>query len=331
MTLQLKPLKYMLILLLVLPLTLKPYADSQAQSDKLQVLATYSILGDVVQNVGGEAIELSVLVGPDGDAHTFEPTPQDGISLLEADLIFENGLEFETWLDDLYEASGSEAPRVDVSMGIETLAFEEAGHDHEGEEHKNEGEDHEHEGEDQGHDHGEFDPHTWQNPQNVILMAQNIQAALSEADPANAEAYAANAQDYIAELEALDAEIEATLASIPAENRKLVTSHDALGYFADRYGFEVLVTVLPATTEAADPSAGELAEIIETIQAAGIPAVFIENIANPDLMERIAQEAGVELAPSLYTDALGEAGSDGDTYLNMMRYNTRVLAEALGG
>lgn len=203
------------------------------------------------------------------------------------------------------------------STGQELVA-EEEGHDHEHEE-----------GEEHAHDHGEFDPHIWQNPQNVIVMTENVRDALIEADPANADTYTANAAAYIAELQALDTEIEAAVSAVPVESRKLVTSHDALGYFADRYGFEVIATVLPATTEATDPSAGEMAELIETIQSSGVSAVFIENVSNPDLMEQIADAAGVEVAAGLYTDALGEVGSEGDTYLKMMRYNASVITDAL--
>jgi ABC-type Zn uptake system ZnuABC Zn-binding protein ZnuA len=217
----------------------------------------------------------------------------------------------------LMAATNEIAAFIAQSTGQEMIVEE--NHDHAEEE------DHAHD----GHDHGEFDPHIWQNPQNVIVMTENVRDALIAADPANAEAYTANAAAYIAELQALDAEIETAVSAIPAENRKLVTSHDALGYFAARYGFEVIATVLPATTEAADPSAGDVAEIIEAIQAAGVPAVFIENVSNPDLMEQIADNAGVEVAPGLYTDALGEAGSEGSTYLEMMRYNVAVIAAAL--
>ncbi len=323
-----------------------------AEDAPLSVVASYSILGEWVEKVGGDAIQLSMLVGPDADAHTFEPTPADVATLSEAELIFENGLEFETWLDSLYASSGSDARRVVVTEGLELLeaenghehhgdgegAHEEEAHegeheeDHEGEEHESEEHAHEEEHEEagHGHDHGEFDPHVWHDVSNVIVMVANIRDALTQADPDNAERYRANAAAYTAELEALDAFIMESVATLPEERRKLVTSHDSFGYFAARYGFEVVGTVLPSvSTEVADPPAGELAALIDEIQAAGVPAIFAENVSNPRLLERVASGAGVTVAPTLYTDALGTPGSEGETYLAMMRYNTMTIVEAL--
>jgi ABC-type Zn uptake system ZnuABC Zn-binding protein ZnuA len=180
------------------------------------------------------------------------------------------------------------------------------------------------------HDHGELDPHVWQDPNNAIVMAENIRDALVEADPENARTYERNADEYISRLEGLDAEVSEKVAAIPEDRRVLFTTHDTFGYFAQEYGFEVDTALGSVSTEASDPSAGEVAELVEEIRASGVPAVFAENISNPALMRRIADEAGVELAPTLYTDALGEPGSSGDTYLKMVRYNTTTIAEALG-
>jgi len=179
------------------------------------------------------------------------------------------------------------------------------------------------------HEHGEFDPHIWHDPNNGIVMVENIRAALSEADSANADVYATNAEAYIAELTALDTYIREQVATIPEANRILVTSHDTFGYFADEYGFEVLNVLGSLSTEAADPSAGELAELIGEIQASGVPAIFTENITNPALVEQVASEAGVIVAPTLYTDALGQPGTAGETYLSMLRYNIDTITEAL--
>lgn len=276
----------------------------------LRVVATYSILGDLVQNIAGENIELTVLVGPDGDSHVYEPTPQDAVALAKADLVFENGLEFETWLDDLYESSGSTALRIVVSDDIDPLPFE--GHDPAPD-----------------HENGESDPHIWHDPNNAVVMVKNIRAALVEADPANADTYNANAEAYTAQLTELDAAIREQVATIAEANRILITSHDTFGYFADEYGFEISSAIASVSTEAADPSAGEIAELVEFIQAEGVPALFAENVTNPDLMQRIADEAGVVLAANLYTDALGQAGTPGATYLEMMRYNIDTIAAAL--
>lgn len=198
-------------------------------------------------------------------------------------------------------------------------------HDHDTHDHDH-GHDHRH----HGHVHGEFDPHIWMSPRNAIVMVENIRDALVAADPANADFYTANAAAYIEKLEQLDAEIRALVAEIPEERRKLVTMHEVFGYFARDYGFELLGSALGAvTTEAADPGAGQMAALIEEIQAAGVPAIFVENVGNPALMARIAEEAGVKLAPPLYTHGLGPAGSGAEDYISMIRTNVNIIVEAL--
>lgn len=303
-------------------------AGGQGSSDegRLRVVATYSILGDMVRNVGGDDIELTTLVGPDSDAHTFEPAPADNAKLSEAEVVFENGLGFESWLDDLYESSGSGAERAVVTEGIEPLpAPEEEGHGHAGEE--------EHAGEEHAGEegHGESDPHVWHDPVNAVVMVENVRDALVEADPDNADAYRRNAGEYVAEIEGLGTEVQERVDSIPPEDRVLFTSHDTFGYFAERYGFGVDTALASVSTEASDPSARETAELIEEIESSGVPAIFAENVSNPAVMERVAAESGVELAPPLYTDALGEPGTEGGTYVDMVRYNSSTIAEALGG
>lgn len=305
-------------------------AGVMAQGEPLKVVATFSVLGDLVQNVAGDTVDLTVLVGPDADTHNYEPSPADIVTLDDADLIVENGLEFETWLDDLVTSSGSDATRVVASGGVEPLPASEL-EEHEGEE--AEGEEHEgeegeaHKGEDE---HGEFDPHVWHDPQNALTMVENIRAALVEADPANAESYNANAEAYTAELESLNTYIQEQVATVPEARRKLVTSHDTFGYFARRYGFEVIGTVIPSvSTEVADPAAGDLAALIDEIEATGATAIFAENVTNPDLLEQVAASAGVTVAPPLYTDALGPEGSEGSTYLAMGRYNVDTIVQAL--
>jgi len=298
-------------------------AATPAFTHKLKVVATYSILGDMVQNVGGEAIELKVLVGRDGDVHTFEPTPQDGVALKDAQVIFENGLEFEAWLDELYAASNAQAVRAAVSDGIEPLAASVEG------EHHAEHEEQEAHSEEE-HEHGEFDPHIWHSAANAAQMVKNIQNALSAVDPANAAVYQANAEKYLTEIAALETYIKEQVNTLPAERRKLVTTHDTLGYFARDYGFEIVGTALGSiSTESGDPAADELAELVNDIKLAGVPSIFAENVANEKLMSQMAVEAGVKLAPMLYTDALGPSGSAGETYLKLMRYNVETIVEAL--
>ena len=285
-------------------------------------MASFSILGDLVKNVGGEAVAVTTLIGPGVDAHTYDPAPADLVVLSEADIVFENGLGFEPWLDAFYESAQPSAERIVVTEGITPR---EAGEQHE------EGEEHEEEGA-EAHEHGQFDPHVWQDVANAIVMVENIRDALVAADPDRAEQYEANAAAYIAELEALDASIREQVGTLPLERRKLITSHDTFGYFAAAYGFEVIGTALGSlSTEASDPSARDIATLITEIEEAGVPAIFAENVANPDLMESIAAEAGVSLAPSLYTDALGPPGSPGESYVGMMQSNVTTIVDALSG
>ncbi len=272
---------------------------------KLPVVATFSILGDVVAQVGGEAIKVDTLVGPDSDAHTFEPSPKDNIVLSKAQLIFEIGLAFETWLDKFYEVSESQAARVVVSQGLTLIAA----------------------GPEDGHD---VDPHIWHDVKNVIHITQRIRDALIQAAPAQAERYRANAARYIEALQALDAWVVDQVRSLPASSRKLVTSHDTFGYFAKRYGFAIVGTALEGfSTEVSGPSAGAIAALVNRIAAEGVPAIFAENMHNAKLMQRIAHEAGVQIPPPLYTDALGLPGSAGATFIKMMRYNVTTIINTL--
>jgi zinc/manganese transport system substrate-binding protein len=300
------------------------FAQTPVSGEPVQVVASFSILGDLVKNVGGEAVAVTTLIGPGVDAHTYDPAPADLVVLAEADLIFENGLGFEPWLDGFFESTQPPGTRVVVTEGITPREVGADADEHEEEEHLEE--------EDAGHEHGRFDPHVWHDVANVIIMVGNIRDALVAADPARAELYEANAAAYVAALEALDASIREQVGTLPPERRKLVTSHDTFGYFADAYGFEVIGTALGSiSTEAGDPSARDIAMLITEIEEAGVPAVFAENVANPDLMESIAAEAGVTLAPSLYTDALGPQGSSGETYIGMMQSNVTTIVDALSG
>jgi ABC-type Zn uptake system ZnuABC Zn-binding protein ZnuA len=280
---------------------------------RLAVVASFSVLGDFVHAVGGDLVTVTTLVGPGGDAHTFEPTPKESVALAHASVLVENGLGFEPWLDDLYAAAGSQAVRVVATQGVTAQpAAEEAGAALDS--------------------HGELDPHVWHDVANAIVMVRTIADGLSKADAAHADSYAQNAEAYIARLNELDAFVQQQVATLAPERRKLVTSHDTFGYYARRYGFELVGTALGSlSTEVADPSAAQTAELVSTIKAAGVPAIFAENVSNPALVETIAREAGVKVGPPLYSDALGEPGSPGATYIEMMRYNTVAIVSALKG
>ncbi|MBA3416513.1 MAG: zinc ABC transporter substrate-binding protein [Chloroflexia bacterium] len=333
---------------LALGVTLGPPEVSRAQSpaaaEPLRVVATFSILGDLVAAVGGDAIELRTIVAAGTDAHTFEPAPDDAIALGEADLVFANGLGFEPWFDQLAEGADAPLPVVVVTDGLEPR---EAGGEHADEEHADEehAEDEAHADEESGHeegeehadeegdhDHGADDPHVWHDVRNAMAMTEAIRDALIAADPAAAAIYEANATAALAELEALDAWVVEQVATLPEERRKLVTSHDTFGYFADRYGFAVVGTAFDSlSTEGGGPAAREIADLVGEIEAAGVPVIFGENVQNPELMEAVAEEAGVALAPTLYTDALGAPGEEADSYEAMVRHNVETIVAALGG
>lgn len=299
-----KILKIVIVWLIFAGLSRSVTAD---QAGAVKVVSTNSILAQWVQHVGGKRIDQSVLVGVNGDPHTFEPTPRDSSELKDADLIFEFGLGLEPWLDKLYEASESTAKRYRVTNGLMLLSNQS---DKDG--------------------HTEFDPHVWHDVGNAIIMVQVIQDALMHSDPAGAEEYLLNAESYLKSLAELHAWVFEVVSKLPPERRKLVTSHDTFSYFARRYGFDVIGTVIEsATTEMADPSALKLAGLTQKIKSAGVPAVFIENVSNPRIVQALAREAGVRVAPSLYSDALGEPGSDGEDYIKMITHNVKTIIEAL--
>jgi len=287
-------------------------AHAGADAGKLKVVATISIIGDWVHQVGGNDISLTTLVGPDGDPHEYQPVPSDSMTLSDAAIIFENGVGLESWLPKLCDAAQPRAQRVVVTRGIDVRHVPDA------------------EGARPNGRDDDRDPHAWQNVKNAIVCVGNIRDALAQADPAHAPAYRARAEDYDRQLEALDAYIAQQINSLPQDRRKLVTSHDAFGYFGQRYGVDISRSALESvTTEAADPSAMQLAAVVDQIKAAGVPVIFRESMQNPKLIDQIASDAGVKVGPPLYSDALGAPGTDGDTYLKMMRYNADVLVNAL--
>lgn len=275
---------------------------------RLKVVASTTIVGDVVAQVGGDRIELTVLFPPGADPHTFEPRPQDMAAISQAEVIVLNGLGLEEALEPVLETNAT-GLIVHASEGIEPLAFEG-------------------EGEGNEHDHAGGDPHTWTDPNNVILWTENIAAALSQADPAHAAEYQANAEAYIAELRGLDAWIRAQAAQVPAERRKLVTDHLIFGYFAEEYGFEQVGALVGSFSTNAAPSARELAALEDLIRAQGVPAIFVGRDVNPALAEQVARDTGIRVV-SLYSGSLGAPGGEADTYLKYMRYNVSAIIEAL--
>jgi zinc/manganese transport system substrate-binding protein len=288
------------------------------------VVVSFSVLGDIVENVVGDAATVKTFVGPDSDAHAYEPTPQDAVALEQATAVVTIGLGFEPWLDEIYAASGSKSPVIVSSAALKPIKVDPAAGGHADEEGHAEEEAH-------AGDAEELDPHVWHDAQNVITMVETIRDGLIAAMPDQAETFRANSTRYIAELQQLDGEIATMVDSIPAERRKLVTNHDTFGYFAQRYGFVVVGTVLGVSTEGNDPSATEIVALTAAIRESAVPTIFIENMSNSSLIDNVAAEAGVTIAPALYTDALGSADSDGSTYLNMMRYNVTTMKTALQG
>ena len=294
----------------------------------LRAVATFSILGDMVSRIGGEHVAVTTLVGPGGDAHVYRPTPAAARAVSEAQMLVVNGLDFEGWLDRLIQASDFAGIRVVATAGIEPIAVEddgdEHGHDDDHGEGKSAGE---HGDGHDGHDHGAFDPHAWQSLPHAVVYVDNITSALAKADPDNAGTFYRNRAAYVAEIEALDAEIRGVFAELPPGCRTIVTSHDSFRYFGRDYG---LTFIAPqGLSTASEASARDVARLIQFIRDQGIRAVFPENVADPRLLERIADETGAAIGGTLYPGAL--SGPDGPvpTYLDMMRHNARTLAQAL--
>lgn len=279
-------------------------------AEPLPVVASFSILGDLVRVVGGERVSVTTLVGPDEDAHVFEPKPADARAIVQSRLLVVNGLGFEPWAQKLAKSAGYKGETVVASQGVKSRAMAaEKGHD------------------EKGHQHEETDPHAWQNPDNVALYARNIAAALAKADPAGATLYQANASAYVKELQTLDAWAKAQFATLPAARRKVITSHDAFGYFAAQYQVKFLAPQGVSTD--AEPSAKEVAQLIRQIQREKIRAVFVENMSNPKLLAQLAKDAGVSAGPALYVDALSAAGGPADSYLKLMRHNVTHLVRGM--
>ncbi len=277
---------------------------------KLNVVATFSILGDLTKNVGGDRIEVTTLVGPNGDVHVYEPTPADAKAVGNADVVLVNGLGLEGWVDRLIKTSGYQGPVVVASQGVKPreMAAEEL---------------------EQGAKHGPLmtDPHAWQDVGNGRLYVQNIAKGLETVDPASASVYRANAEAYTAKLSELDQWVRKEFSGIPQPKRRMITTHDAFGYFGAAYGITIISPVGFSTESEA--SAGDIANLIKQIRREKITTVFLENVTDPRLMEQIAKESGVTLGGTLYSDALSKPDGPAATYLEMFKNNVSLIAAAM--
>jgi zinc/manganese transport system substrate-binding protein len=278
-------------------------ADAAA---KVKAVASFSILGDMVKQVGGDRVEVTTLVGPNGDAHVFSPTPADAAALARADIFFVNGLGFEGWMKRLQTSSGFKGKTVVASQGVKPLTMVEEGG---------------------GKSKAVIDPHAWQSLANGKIYVANIRDGLIAADPAGKAVYEANAAKYLAAIAKEAAAVKAAIAKLPPARRRIITGHDAFGYFADSYKIEIIAP--EGVTTESEASAKDVAMIIRQIKAEHIPAVFLESITDPRMLDQIAQETGAKIGGVLYSDALSPPDGPAPTYLDMFRHNTAALTAAL--
>jgi zinc/manganese transport system substrate-binding protein len=275
-----------------------------AAPGKLKVVATITILGDMVQQVGGPDVAVTTLVGPDGDAHAYEPTPADAKALSAADLVVVNGLGLEGWMDRLVQASGNHGPIVVASERVNPRYIDEGGKI-------------------------VNDPHAWQDLQNGHRYVVNIETALAQVDPAHAAAYQAASKTYLGAIDALDGHIRSEIAEVPPERRKVVSSHDAFGYFGQAYGVEFVAP--QGISEEAEPSAADIKQLIDQIRSEHIKVLFFENALSPRLVQQIGRETGAVVGGTLYADALSPPDGPAPTYLDMFRHNLPLLKAAMLG
>ncbi|NBX66965.1 MAG: metal ABC transporter substrate-binding protein [Proteobacteria bacterium] len=270
----------------------------------LKAVASFSIIGDVVKIIGGDEVALTTIIGPDTDAHAFEPTPSDAKSLADADIVFINGLGFEGWIERL----AAEKKITVLSKEIKALSsHDDHGHDH---------------------DHKGSDPHAWQDVSNMRNYVASIAATLSSLRPAKSQYFVDRAAQYDLELQKLDRDIHTAIQSVPSEKRKIITSHDAFGYFENAYGITIIAA--EGLGAHASPSASGVARLLDQIKKEQIKTVFLENLSDPKLITRIATDTGATLGGTLYTDALSAAGGPADTYIKMMRHNLSLMLTAMG-
>ncbi len=280
----------------------------------IQAVASFSILGDMVRQVGGERVEVNVLVGPGADAHVYQPTPAQAKTVAKAQVLFSNGLGFEGWMARLLKSANYKGTHVVATQGADVL---EAGSDDHG------AKPDAHKGHGHKHDHGKSDPHAWQSVPNAIVYVKNIAKGLCSADAAGCDSYQKNATAYTEQLKALDAEVRTAWGAIPQAQRKVITSHDAFGYYGKAYGVTFL-SPQGISTES-EASAKGVARLVRQIKAENVKALFVETISNPRLIEQIGRETGVKPAGELFSDSLSKEGGPADSYVKMIRYNTSKL------
>ena len=278
-------------------------SDSDSGSgSELTAVATTTEVADLVRNVGGERVDVHGLLSPGADPHGYEPRPSDATSIFDAAVVFKSGGEVDEWLDELVDNAGGEAEVVDLIDSVRTIESD-----------------------------GETDPHWWHDPRNALLAVAAIRDALSEADPEGRRVYEGNAAAYSRELRRLDREIAVCIEKVPAAKRKLVTSHDSLGYFADRYGIDVVGSVIPSLSTQAQPSAGDIADLVDQVRDEGVEAVFPEAETSERLEQALAREAGAQVGDPLWADTLGDEGSGAETYADAMAANAAALVDGMSG
>ena len=288
---------------IVLPLFM-PIPAQANEPKPIHVVASFSILANIVEQVGGPHVKVTSLIGADADAHVFNPTPADAKTLAQAELVVINGLGFEGWIDRLIKSSGFKGKPLVASQGVKAIKTKS-----------------------HGHSHGSVDPHAWQDLANGRIYALNIQQALIAALPAQAEDIKARTQAYVAQIDALNEQIKASFTALPAVQKRVLTSHDAFAYFSQAYGVQFL-SVQGFTTDQ-EPSAKHVADLIRKIRADKVRALFVENMSDPRLLEQIANETGVRIGGELYADALSAPGTVADTYLKMVNTNAQTIFMAL--
>lgn len=292
------------IFVLILSLALIPYTGYTkcgCDTPSLKVIASFSILGDLVKNIGGDKVDVTSIVGPNGDAHVYEPRPNDIKLISKADIVFTNGMGFEGWINRLIKASGFKGPVIVSTENIHPrLVFE-----------------------------GKLieDPHAWHSISNIKIYIYNITKALKDLDPENANYYENNAKDYTEKLNDLDLEIRAAVDKIPPPKRKVITAHDAFGYFGNTYGIQFLAPI--GTNTESEARVKDIIGLIKQIKEYGVKTIFVENIANPRVIQQIARETGAKIGSELYSDALSKPGGPADSYTKMMSYNARLFIDAM--
>lgn len=287
--------RYLLSVVVLIALSV---VGSASAAERIQVAASFSILGDMVRQVTGDLADVTTIVGPDADAHVYQPSTRDARAVADADIIFVNGLGFETWSSSLIETSGGDTEVFVATEGVEPLLVD-----------------------------GKVDPHAWNALTNGMSYVRNIARAMAEVDPAHAAAYSANADVYVEKLRALHDNASARFAGLPADRRTVVTAHDAFGYLAAAYGLTFLAPV-GIDTEA-EPSAKELAKLIDHLKRTGAGALFVENISSPALIQQISRETGLKIGGRLFSDALSDKGGPATSYIAMFEHNLAVLIAAL--